>query len=273
MFKFIVVSLLSCVQLFCNPINCSSPGSSVHGITQARILEWADISFSRRSSAPRGQTCVSCIGRWILHRWATSGCYVASIVSDSFVTPWTAARQTPLSMGFSRQEYRSGLPFPPLGSSPPRDGNHLLSLLRWRAGSLPQVSPEKRTSIFKCLHINAYVSSFTRAPHWKQLINLWHVNTMEYGVSWVSSADPTDCSMPGPPVHHQNPDFTQTHVHWVGDAIQPSHPLLFLSPPALNLSQCQGLFKWVSSLHQVAKVLELQLQHQFYQWTIRTDFI
>ena len=118
MFNFIVVSLLSCVQLFCNPINCSLPGSSVHGITQARILEWADISFSRRSSAPRGQTCVSCIGRWILHRWATSGCYVASVVSDSFVTPWTAARQTPMSLGFSRQEYRSGLPFPPPGVFP-----------------------------------------------------------------------------------------------------------------------------------------------------------
>ena len=69
-------------------------------------------------------------------------------------------------------------------------------------------------------------------------------------------------SMPGLPVHHQLPEFTQTHVHRVGDAIQPSHPLLSPSPPALNLSQHQGLFQLVSSSHQVAKVLELQLQHQ-----------
>ena len=69
-------------------------------------------------------------------------------------------------------------------------------------------------------------------------------------------------STPGLPVHHQLPKSTQTHVHWVSDAIQPSHPLSSLSPPALKLSQHQGLFKWVSPLHQVAKVLEFQLQHQ-----------
>ena len=66
---------------------------------------------------------------------------------------------------------------------------------------------------------------------------------------------PMDHSTPGLPVHHQLPEFTQTHVHWVGDAIQPSHPLLSPSPPAFNLSQHQSLFKWVSSSHQVAKVL------------------
>ena len=78
-----------------------------------------------------------------------------------------------------------------------------------------------------------------------------------------------DCSMPGLPVHHQLPEFTQTHVHWVSDAIQPSHPLSSPSPPAFNLSQHQGLFKWDSSSHQVAKVLEFQLQHQSFQWTFR----
>ena len=67
------------------------------------------------------------------------------------------------------------------------------------------------------------------------------------------------------------PEFTQTHVHLVGDAIQPSHPLSSPSPPALNLSQHQGLFKWVSSSHQVAKALGFQLQNQSYQWTPRTD--
>ena len=66
--------------------------------------------------------------------------------------------------------------------------------------------------------------------------------------------DPVDCTTPGFPVHHQLPELAQTHVHWVGDAIQPSHPLSSPSP-AFNLSQHQGLFQWVSSLHQVAKVL------------------
>ena len=71
-----------------------------------------------------------------------------------------------------------------------------------------------------------------------------------------------DWSMPGFPVHYQLPEIAQTHVHRVGDAIQPTHPLSSPSPPAFNLSQHQGLFQWVSSSHQVAKVLELQLQHQ-----------
>ena len=71
-----------------------------------------------------------------------------------------------------------------------------------------------------------------------------------------------DCSTPGLPVHHQLPEFTQTYVHSVSDSIQPSHPLSSPSPPAFNLSQHQGLFKWVSSLHQVAKVLEFLLQHR-----------
>ena len=80
-------------------------------------------------------------------------------------------------------------------------------------------------------------------------------------------------STPGLPVHHQLPEFTQTHVHWVGDAIQPFHPISFPSSPAFNLSQHQGLFQWVSSSNQVAKVLEFQLQHQSFQWTLRTDLL
>ena len=73
--------------------------------------------------------------------------------------------------------------------------------------------------------------------------------------------DPMDYSTPGLPVHHQLPEFTQIHVHWVSDAIQPSHPLSSLSPPAFNLAQHPGLFQWVSSSNQVAKELELQLHH------------
>ena len=77
--------------------------------------------------------------------------------------------------------------------------------------------------------------------------------------------DPMNGSTPGLPVHHQLLELTQTHVHRVSDAIQPSHPLSSPSPPAINLSQHQGLFKQVSSSHQVAKLLEFQLQHQSFQ--------
>ena len=86
---------------------------------------------------------------------------------------------------------------------------------------------------------------------------------------WLCS--PVNRSTPGLPVHHQLLQFTQTHSHGVGDAIQPSHPLSSPFPPAPNPSQHQGLFQWVSSSHQVAKVLEFQLQHQSFQWTPRTD--
>ena len=82
-----------------------------------------------------------------------------------------------------------------------------------------------------------------------------------------------DCSTPGFPALDHLLELIQTHVHWVGDAIQPSGPLSSPSPPAFSLSQHQGLFKWVSSSHQVAKVLELQLQHQFFQWIFRIDFL
>ena len=85
--------------------------------------------------------------------------------------------------------------------------------------------------------------------------------------SCLVASDSMDCSMPGFPVHHQLPELAQIHVHWVSDAIQPSHPLLSPSPPAFYLSQCQGLFQWVSSSHQVATVLELQ--HQSFQGIFR----
>ena len=82
-----------------------------------------------------------------------------------------------------------------------------------------------------------------------------------------------DCSKPGLPVHHQLPEFAQIHVHQVSDAIQPFNSLSSPSPSAFNLSQHQDLFQWVKSSHQVAKVLEFQLQHQSFQWIFRTDFL
>ena len=82
-----------------------------------------------------------------------------------------------------------------------------------------------------------------------------------------------DCSMPRFLVHPQLQELSQTHVHWVNDAIQPSLPLSSPSPPAFNLSQYQSFFQWVSSSHQMAKVLELQLQHTSFQWIYSIDFL
>ena len=94
-------------------------------------------------------------------------------------------------------------------------------------------------------------------------------SSVQFSCSVVSdSLDLMNCNTPGFPIHHQLREYTQTHVHRVSDAIQASHLLSSPSSPALNLSQHQGLFKWVSSSHQVAKVLEFQLQHQSFQWTM-----
>ena len=168
----------------CNPTDCSPPGSSIHGILQARILEWVAITFSRGFSWPRDQTHMSCISRQIL-----------------------------------------------LLSEPPGKPLHTTIFFSWR---------------FEFSSVTQSCPTF--------------YNPMDHGT-------------PGLPVHHQLLEFNQTHVHWVGDAIQPSHPLSSPSPPAFNLSQHQGLFKWVSSSHQVIKVLEFQLQHQSFQWIFRTDFL
>ena len=155
-------------------MGCSPPGSSVHGIFQARILEWVAIPFSRRSSQPRVRTQVSCI-------------------AGIFFT--TEQPATPL------------------------------------------------------------------------------VQFSLVAQSYPTLCDTMDCSTPSLLVHHQFPEPFQTHVYHICDAIQPSHPWSSHSPPIFNLSQNQGLFKWVSSSHQVAKILEFQLQHQSFQWTLRTDFL
>ena len=158
-----------------------------------------------------------------------------------FAIPGTLAHQAPLSipewvaMPSSR------------GSSWSRDWTHV-SCISWIAGGF-----------------------FTTEPPGKPV----HICSVQFSSATQSCptlCDPMNHSTPGLPVHHQLPEFTQTHVHRVGDAIQPSHPLSSPSP-AFNLSQHQGLFKWVSSLHQVAKVLEFQLQHQSFQWTPRTNLL
>ena len=91
--------------------------------------------------------------------------------------------------------------------------------------------------------------------------------------SFLTLCDPMDCRTPGFPVQHQLLELAQTHVHWVSDAIQPSHSLSSLSPPPFNHSQHQGLFQWVGTSHQVVKELECQLQHQSFQRICRVDFL
>ena len=101
----------------------------------------------------------------------------------------------------------------------------------------------------------------------------YHFSSVQFSLSVVSySLWPHRLQHKRPPYHHQLPELTQTCVHWVSDAIQPSHPLSS-TPSTFNFPQHQGLFKWVSSLHQVARVLEFQLQHQSFQWIFRVDFL
>ena len=110
---------------------------------------------------------------------------------------------------------------------------------------------------------------FTKGQFTKHTFKISYLHSVQLTQSCPTLCNPMNRSTPGLPVHHQFPEFTQTHVHQVSDAIQLSHPLSSPSPPALSLPQHQGLFKWVSSSHQVAKVLELLLKHQSFQWISR----
>ena len=139
----------------------------------------------------------------------------------------------------------------------------LLSLLLSFFLSFPVCPTFFLSEIFASQHFRADVTNYREISS---------VQFSPVAQSLPTLCNPMNCSTPGLPVHHQHPEFTQTHVHWVGDAIQPSHPLSSPSP-APNPSQHQGLFQWVSSSHQVAKLLEFQHQHQSFQWILRTDFL
>ena len=117
-----------------------------------------------------------------------------------------------------------------------------------------------------------FIVSTDRRHHWLSE-GFYFLGGSVQSLSHVWLCDTMNCNMPGLPVHHKLPEFTQTHAHCVSDTIQPSHPLSSPSPPVPNPSQHQGLFQWVNSLHEVAKVLEFQLQHQSFQWTPRTDLL
>ena len=128
--------------------------------------------------------------------------------------------------------------------------------------------------IFHSSSLLSLVPCFLQGPrnlHMAILVNYPQFSSVAQ--SCLTLCDPMESSTPGLPVHHQLPEPTQAQFHWVGDAIWPSLPLSSPSPPAFDLPQHQGLFQWVSSSHQVAKVLEFQLQHQSFHWTPRTDLL
>ena len=181
--------------------------------------------------------------------------------------PWTVACQAPLSMGFSKREHWIGLPFPSSGDIPNPGIETRSPALQ--VDSLPtELWGKSFLSLNLLLNILIFLISLS-------VIMRGSINSCCCSVaqSCQTPCSPSDCNTPGFPVLHCPLEFAQTHVCWFSDALQPPHPLSSPSPLAPNLSQHQGLFQWVSSLHQVAKVLELQLRHQSFQWIFRVDFL
>ena len=157
----------------------------------------------------------------VRHYWATEKQQRHVEIVKFYALQPQEAHQAPWSMEMSRQDYWSGLPFLSSGDLPDSEIKPMSLTSPALAGTFFVVVQSLSQKIKICL------------------------------------CNPKDCNTPGFPVLHYLPEFAKTHVHWVDDAIQPTHPLLPTSPPALNLSQNQGLFQWDSSSHQVAKVLEL----------------
>ena len=157
------------------------------------------------------------------------------------MTPWTVACQAPLSMGFSRQEYWGGQPFPFPGDLPNPGIEPRSPALP--AYSLPAELPEKPLSLNDLWYLNEGEVGLLKNNEYHTSILALNIGSVQFSRSVVSDCDPMKCSTPGLPVHHQLPEFTQTYVHRVSDAIQPSHPLSSLSPSAPNPSQHQSLFQ------------------------------
>ena len=204
----------------CDPMDCSPPGSSVHRILQARVLEWVAISFSRGSSYP---------SNWMnpcLFFPLFFSCHLYFIFPITFISWRLITLQ------------------------------YLLCLLNWQAGSFPLAPPGKSDAF----HIVSFPSLLPCCSSTVAKLCLTFCN-------------PMDCSMPGSSVLHYLPEFAQIHVHWISNPIQPSHPLPPPSTFTFSVSQHQGLSPWVCFSHQVARVLELQLQHQSFRWVFGTDFL
>ena len=154
------------------------------------------------------------------------------------------------------------------------------SILAWRIpgtgepGELPSIGSHRVGHDWSDIAAEA-AAVYIRKKHksWFHSFNVYSVQFSSVTQSCLTLCYPKNPSTPGLPVHHQLPEFTQTHVHRVTDAIQPSHPLSSPSPPAPNPSQHQSLFQWVNSSHEVAKVLEFQLLHHSFQRNPRADLL
>ena len=194
-------------------MDCSPPGSSVHGIHQARILEWVAIPFWRGSSQP-GIELVS-----------------PSLQADS-------------------------LPSEPLLNDFLERLDEIKHIIKWKSHSLNSKQMRQNDGLGVAGHMALKRGTF----HFLFTLLFWHsVQFSSVAQLCLTVCDPMNRSTPGLPVHNQHPEFTQTRIHQVSDAIQLSHPLSSPSPPAPNPSQHQSLFQWVNSLHEVAKVLEFLL--------------
>ena len=261
-----------------DPVGCSLPGS-VHGIFQARILEWNIPSPGIFLTQGSSQGLLHC--RWILYQMSYQGSptkwYIQMQTSG---VPW----QQSCSISY---ETTSPYHHPPCIFPLYPQAIHRV-ILKWLA------EIQIYYFCFMCLLLQGANKAQGWEERWGRRKELLVIGSLSYYLSlmrtWIwawhelssvqfssvtqscpTLCDPMNHSTPGFPVHHQLPEFTQTHVHWVSDAIQPSLPQSSPSPPAPNPSQHQGLFQWVNSSHEVAKVLEFQLQHQSFQWTPRTN--
>ena len=147
-------------------------------------------------------------------------------------------------------------------------GGNTTQQLNWKRqmfflNSLAFSTVQWMLAIWSLIRLPFLNPAITAGSSW--FIHCWSLSSVHLLSRVWLFVTPMDCSMPGFPVHHQLPELAQTHVHWVDDAIHPSHPLTSPSPPAFSLSQHQGLSQWFSSLHQVTRMLEFEFQHQSFQ--------
>ena len=147
----------------------------------------------------------------------------------------------------------------------------LLIYARFTPSYLIGSSIDKETLSFVIHKFHLLGNTFLLVWFWTDIVSVSY-QFSSVTQSCPTTCNPTNCSKPGFSVPHQHPELAQTHVNWVSDYIQSSHPLSSPSPP-FNLSQHQGPFQWVTSSHQVANVLEFQPQRHSFQWILRTDFL
>ena len=183
-------------------------------------------------------------------------------------SPWGCSNSCPLNLWSHQTISSSVTPFFSCPQSFSASGSFLMSQLKTTGGqSIGASAPSLPMNIQYSGFISFRIDCFDLLAVQGTLKSLlYSVQFSSVAQSCPTLCDPMNCSTPGLSVHHQLPEPTQTHVHWISDAIQPSH-LLSSRSPTFNFSQHQCLFQWVCSSHHVAKVLEFQFQHQSFQYS------